>query len=51
MERQPCEIYSRIVGYYSPTNTWSDAKKEEFGDRVLFNLKEKNENNEKGTIG
>lgn len=29
----PCEIYSRIVGYYRPVRDWNLGKQEEFGLR------------------
>ena len=32
----PCDVYSRIVGYMTPTNRWNDGKKQEFADRVTF---------------
>jgi anaerobic ribonucleoside-triphosphate reductase len=32
----PCEIYSRIVGYYRPTNSWNVGKKQEFEDRKYY---------------
>ncbi|MBB5021526.1 anaerobic ribonucleoside-triphosphate reductase [Desulfurispira natronophila] len=32
----PCDIYSRVVGYHSPTNHWNEGKKEEFGKRETF---------------
>jgi len=34
-----CEVYSRIVGYLRPVNRWNKGKKEEFKERVAFNLK------------
>jgi ribonucleoside-triphosphate reductase len=30
------EIYSRIVGYFRPTNQWNKGKYEEFGERETF---------------
>ncbi len=36
MKKVPCEIYSRVVGYYRPTNNWNNGKKEEFKDRVNY---------------
>ena len=32
----PCDVYSRIVGYMTPTNRWNDRKRQEFADRVTF---------------
>lgn len=29
----PCEIYSRVVGYFRPTNHWNKGKQEEFKER------------------
>ena len=33
---QPCEVYSRIVGYIRPLAGWNPAKKAEFKDRKVF---------------
>jgi ribonucleoside-triphosphate reductase len=30
------EIYSRIVGYFRPVSQWNKGKREEFGERKLF---------------
>ena len=32
-KRQPCEVYSRVVGYLRPVQQWNKGKKEEFKDR------------------
>jgi len=37
LERQKCEIYSRVVGYLSPVNRWNKGKKAEWNDRQEFN--------------
>ena len=34
--RQPCEIYSRVVGYYSPIQAWNPGKREEFKRRTVY---------------
>ncbi len=34
-ERQ-CEIFSRVVGYYRPVQSWNDGKREEFRNRKPF---------------
>lgn len=39
-KRQPCEVYSRIVGYIRPVNQWNDSKQAEFSDRVEFTMPE-----------
>jgi hypothetical protein len=33
---KPCEIYSRVVGYFRPIQNWNKGKREEFGQRVEF---------------
>ena len=35
---QPCEVYSRIVGYLRPIQQWNKGKQEEFGDRKEFKI-------------
>lgn len=42
--RVPCEVYSRVVGYLRPVDSWNKAKQQEFADRVVFDA----ENVEKG---
>lgn len=34
------EVYSRVCGFYRPVAQWNRAKKEEFKDRVPYNIKE-----------
>lgn len=34
---QPCEIYSRVVGYLRPIQQYNPGKLQEFYDRVDFN--------------
>ena len=36
---QPCEVYSRIVGYLRPVSQWHDGKKREYKDRKEFKIK------------
>ena len=36
----PTEVYSRVVGYFRPVQNWNEGKKEEFKDRVTYNVKE-----------
>jgi len=38
MKQVPCEVYSRVVGYFRPVNNWNEGKKQEFTDRVTFEL-------------
>lgn len=37
--KQPCEVYSRIVGYIRPVNQWHTGKKQEFKERKEFKIK------------
>lgn len=39
----PCEVYSRIVGYIRPIQSWNEAKKQEFEDRTMFEVEEPND--------
>ena len=34
----PCEVYSRVVGYYRPVQSWNEGKQEEFKDRKMFKI-------------
>jgi len=34
--RQPCEVYSRVVGYIRPVQNWNPGKVEEFQDRITY---------------
>jgi len=38
-KRQPCEIFSRIVGYLRPVSQWNDGKQSEFSERKTFKIK------------
>jgi len=35
---EECEVYSRVVGYHSPTSHWNNGKKEEFKQRETFDV-------------
>lgn len=35
-ERQPCEIWTRVMGYYRPVEMYNTGKKGEFHERVEF---------------
>ena len=35
----PCEVYSRVVGYYRPVQSWNQGKQEEFKHRKEFVVK------------
>jgi len=32
----PCLVYSRVCGYYRPTENWNVGKLQEFKDRKYF---------------
>jgi len=36
--KQPCEVYSRIVGYLRPVQQWNIGKQEEFKNRKVFKI-------------
>lgn len=33
-----CEVWSRVVGYYRPVDSWNQGKQEEFKDREYHDL-------------
>lgn len=35
-ERQPCEIWTRVMGYHRPVSSFNVGKKGEFHERVYF---------------
>ena len=35
----PCEVYSRIVGYFRPVKNWNEGKQAEFSERATFEVK------------
>lgn len=36
--KQPCEVYSRVVGYLRPVQQWNETKRAEFNDRKKFKI-------------
>jgi len=36
---QPCEVYSRIVGYLRPVQQWNLGKQQEFRERKEYKIK------------
>jgi len=36
IQRQACEVYTRVVGYLSPISRWNAGKRAEFEDRLTF---------------
>lgn len=39
-ERQPCEIWTRVMGYHRPVSSFNIGKKGEFHERKYFSEKE-----------
>lgn len=40
-KKMPCDIYSRVTGFYRPVREWNKGKKEEFKERtgLIINIK------------
>ena len=36
MKKVPCEVFSRVCGYFRPIKSWNDGKQSEFTDRKTF---------------
>lgn len=36
-ERQPCEVWTRVMGYHRPTSSFNIGKLAEFRERVFYN--------------
>lgn len=34
----PCEVYSRVVGYFRPVSNWNPGKQREFEERKTVRL-------------
>ena len=43
-ERQPCEVWTRVMGYHRPVSSFNIWKKAEHYSRKNFSLKEENDN-------
>lgn len=37
-ERQPCEVWTRVMGYHRPVSSFNEGKKGEFKERVCFTV-------------
>ena len=35
-ERQTCEVWTRVMGYHRPVNSFNPGKQSEHADRVCF---------------
>ena len=38
-ERQPCEVWTRVMGYHRPVQSFNIGKKGEFEERKYFDVK------------
>lgn len=38
-ERQPCEVWTRVMGYHRPVSSFNIGKKGEFAERKYFSEK------------
>jgi ribonucleoside-triphosphate reductase len=43
-EEQPCEVYSRVVGYLRPVAQWNKGKKSEYDQRRTFGVLQREAN-------
>ncbi len=37
--KQPCEVYSRVIGYYRPVTQWNEGKQAEYHKRKAYKIK------------
>lgn len=37
-KKVPCEVYSRVCGFYRPTREWNKGKKSEFDERTSIHI-------------
>jgi len=35
-ERQPCEVWTRVMGYHRPVTSFNQGKQGEYAERVCF---------------
>jgi hypothetical protein len=35
-ERQPCEVWTRVMGYHRPVSSFNKGKQGEYAERVCF---------------
>ena len=35
-ERQPCEVWTRVMGYHRPVSSFNKGKQGEFNERTFF---------------
>ena len=49
-ERQPCEIWTRVMGYFRPLSFYNRGKMQEYADRKCFKISNTLEQIEKGNL-
>ena len=37
-ERQPCEVWTRVMGYFRPVSEFNIGKKSEYAERKCFKI-------------
>lgn len=45
-ERQPCEVWTRVMGYFRPVSQFNHGKKSEFYSRLNFSEEKATSNEE-----
>ena len=50
-ERQPCEVWTRVMGYHRPVSSFNIGKKGEFEERKYFEEKKCQLNKNKYSFG
>ena len=48
--RTPCEVWTRVMGYFRPWSQFNKGKKSEFNDRVWFKEEKENEDGQRDGI-
>ena len=49
-ERQPCEVWTRVMGYVRPPNFYNNGKLQEFKNRKYFSISKASEKKKKGNL-
>ena len=49
-ERQPCEVWTRVMGYFRPSSCYNRGKLQEFNDRKYFSISKASERIKKGNL-
>lgn len=49
-ERQECEIWTRVMGYFRPLSSHNIGKKQEYADRKCFKISNALKRIEKGNL-